>query len=185
MHTTASVDVFSGRQIFALARKWVGMTTSILPCPGRLSSWLMSVGVCAALVGLAACDVDQSDNGDAEFRGGELDLDSLKPGECLPLGEQITTATTEAWKLGAGLPKGIIIEDHLLLTSVFEDNVMLRVSGPAITDDDTLVTATATVLFNNPEIDDPCGFCDGLCVDGKCLMDLPTFAVTVEGICHD
>lgn len=156
------------------------MTNTTSPRLRSLSSTLLCV--CSMLFGLTACDPEQIDS-DAEFRAGDLDLDSLKPGQCLPLADELTTVTTEEWTIGAGVPKGIIIDDHLLLTSIFEDNVMLRISGPAGTYDDTLATATATVLYNSPELDDDCGFCDGLCVDGKCIMNLPPFAVGPEGIC--
>lgn len=160
------------------------MTTSTTVSLRRVNPWLLSFGVCSMLVGLTACDVDPSTTSDAEFRAGPLELDSLEPGECLLLDEGTASATTKKWTLGAGLPKGIIIDDHLLLTSVFEDNVMLRISGPASVDDGVLTSATATAIYNSPELDDPCdGFCDGLCVDGECYMNLPSFAVSLDGVC--
>jgi hypothetical protein len=134
------------------------------------------------LVVLAACDAEPLD---AEFRSGELELELLKPGQCLPLDDGLTSVTTQAWSLPLGLPAGIIIDDHLLLTSIFEDNVMLRISGPASTEGDVLIAEAATAFIDDPELDDDCGFCDGLCVDGKCLMDLPPFSVSRDGVCYE
>jgi hypothetical protein len=150
--------------------------------PPKLPSWLYA---CSLLAVLTACDVEPVD-ADTEFRAGELELELLKPGQCLPLDDELTSVTTEAWNLPLGLPAGIIIEDHLLLTSIFEDNVMLRISGPAATEGSVLTAATATAFYDDPELENEpdCGFCDGLCVDGKCLMDLPPFAVSRDGICH-
>lgn len=136
------------------------------------------------LVVLAACDAESPDV-DSEFRAGELELELLKPGQCLPLDDELTSVTTQAWSLPLGLPEGIIIEDHLLLTSIFEDNVMLRISGPASTEGDVLIAATATAFQDDPELDNDCGFCDGLCVDGKCLMDLPSYSISRDGVCYE
>jgi hypothetical protein len=147
----------------------------------KLCSWLYA---CSLLVVLTACDVEPLD-ADTNFRAAELELELLKPGQCLPLDDELTSVTTDAWNLPLGLPAGIIIDDHLLLASIFEDNVMLRISGPASTEGDVIIAAAATALYDNPEIDDDCGFCDGLCVDGKCLMDLPPFAISRDGICHE
>jgi hypothetical protein len=147
----------------------------------KLSSWLAA---CSMLVVLAACDVEPHD-GDAQFRAQELELELLEPGQCLPLDDELVSVTTDAWKLPLGLPAGIIIDDHLLLTSIFEDNVMLRISGPAGTEGDVLYAATATAVYDEPELENDCGFCDGLCVDGKCLMDLPPFAISRDGICYE
>jgi hypothetical protein len=157
------------------------MTHPNLTSRSKLSSWLPA---CMMLVVLAACEAEPLDD-DTEFRAGELDLESLERGQCLPLDDELTSVTTEAWKLPLGLPAGIIIDDHLLLTSIFEDNVMLRISGPASTEGDVLIAATATALYDEPELENDCGFCDGLCVDGKCLMDLPPYAISRDGICHE
>jgi hypothetical protein len=136
------------------------------------------------IVVLAACDVEPLDV-DADFRAAELELESLEPGQCLALDDELTSVTTHAWSLPLGLPKGIIIDDHLLLTSIFEANVMLRISGPAAAEGDVLIAATATALYDDPELANDCGFCDGLCVDGKCLMDLPPFSISRDGICYE
>lgn len=150
------------------------------PCRRLLASWLSA---CSLLVALTGCDTEPVDG--EQLRAAELDLEALEPGECLPLADEIASVTTGAWRIWPGVPKGIIIDDHLLLTSIFEDNVMLRVDGPASGEDDVLVVAAATVLYDDPDIEPDCGFCDGLCVDGKCLMDLPPFAITHEGICRE
>lgn len=157
------------------------MTHPTLTSGPKLSSWLYA---CSMLVVLAACDVEPLD-ADVDFRAGELELDSLERGQCLPLDDELTSVTTQAWNLPLGLPNGIIIDDHLLLTSIFEDNVMLRISGPASTEGDVIIAATATAFLDDPELEDDCGFCDGLCVDGKCLMDLPPFSISRDGICHE
>jgi hypothetical protein len=161
------------------AGEWgLTMTHPTLTSHPKLTAWLYA---CSMLV-LAACDVASLD-ADAEFRAAELELP--KPGQCLPLDDELTSVTTEAWSLPLGLPEGIIIDDHLLLTSIFEDNVMLRISGPAGTEGDVLIAATATAFLDDPELENDCGFCDGLCVDGKCIMDLPPYAISRDGICHE
>jgi hypothetical protein len=157
------------------------MTHTTLTSHPKLSSWLAA---CSILVVLAACDAESPD---ADFRAGDLDLESLERGQCLPLDDELTSVTTQAWSLPLGLPAGIIIDDHLLLTSIFEDNVMLRISGPAGTEGSVLTAAAATAWYDDPELENNCEeeFCDGLCVDGDCLMDLPPFAISRDGICHE
>lgn len=149
--------------------------------PRLLGSWLYA---CTMLLGITACEGEPLD-AETELRAGEIDLESLEPGQCLPLDEEISSVTTSEWTRWPGLPKGIIIDDHLLLTSVFEDNVMLRVDGPAVGEGDVLVVANATAIYDDPEIELDCGYCDGVCVDGMCIMDIPPFAITRDGICLD
>jgi hypothetical protein len=159
------------------------MTHTTLTSHPKHASWLAA---CSLLVVLAACDVESHD-ADAEFRAVDLELESLKPDQCIPLDDELTSVTTQAWSRPLGLPEGIIIDDHLLLTSIFEDNVMLRISGPASTEENVLTAAAATVWYDDPELENNCEeeFCDGLCVDGDCLMDLPPFSISRDGICHE
>ncbi|MEL6349929.1 MAG: hypothetical protein AAFV53_42900 [Myxococcota bacterium] len=51
-------------------------------------------------------------------------------------------------------------------TSVIENDIIFLASNIVI-EDDVMYAATASVSLNG----DDCGFCDGLCVDGKCIMD--------------
>lgn len=159
----------------------VSMTHTTFTSRPKLSSWLAA---CSMFAMLAACEAEPLD-GDAEFRSGDLELDSLERGECLPLDDELTAVTTQKWSLPLGLPAGIIIDDHLLLTSIFEDNVMLRISGPASTEGDVLTAQTATAFIDDADLENDCGFCDGLCVDGKCLMNLPPFSISSAGVCHE
>lgn len=157
------------------------MTHPTLTSRTKLSSWLAA---CSMLVVLAACDAESPE---ADFRAADLELDSLERGQCLPLDDELTSVTTDEWNLPLGLPEGIIIDDHLLLTSIFEDNVMLRISGPASTEGEVLIAATATAFYDDPELENNCEeeFCDGLCLDGECYMNLPPFAISRDGICHE
>ncbi|EDM77142.1 hypothetical protein PPSIR1_30706 [Plesiocystis pacifica SIR-1] len=140
------------------------------------------LSACSLLVGLSACGPEAL-GPDETFRG--VELEDLEPGQCAPLHEGIEAVTAEKWRVAKGLPEGIVIDDHLLLTSVFEDNVMLRVSGPATSEGEVLMVETATAIYNHPLLDDPCdGFCDGICIDGECYMNIPPYSVTVEGICY-
>jgi hypothetical protein len=140
--------------------------------------------LCSLLAPLVGCEAEPSDD-DLELRADELDLDSLEPGQCLALGDTLESVHAEIWTEWPGLPAGIIIDDHLLLTSIFEDNVMLRVDGPASQDDTTLVVGHATAIWDDPALEGGCGFCDGLCVDGKCIMDLPPFSIGRDGLCRE
>lgn len=140
--------------------------------------------LCSLLVPLVGCEAEPADD-DLELRADELDLEGLEPGQCLALGDGIESVQAEKWTQWPGLPAGIIIDDHLLLTSIFEDNVMLRVDGPASGEDTTLVVARATAIWDDPESEPDCGFCDGLCVDGKCIMDLPPFSIGRDGLCRE
>lgn len=171
------------RQVPAAAGKWLGtMTHAPIFARTQLHSWLCA---CSMLVGLAACDAEPLDDADTEFRAVRVELESLEPGHCLPLDDTLTSVTTGEWTLWPGLPKNIIIDDHLLLTSVFEDNVMLRISGPASTEGEVLTAASATALYDDPELENDCGSCDGVCVDGMCIMDLSPYAISSEGICNN
>lgn len=131
-----------------------------------------------------ACEAEPND-AEHEFRAESLDLDGLEVGQCLPLDDGIESVKAERWTRWPGLPAGIIIDDHLLLTSIFEDNVMLRVNGPASSTDASILVAEATAIWDDPELEPDCGFCDGLCVDGKCIMDLPPFSIGPAGICRE
>lgn len=158
------------------------MLHATLPARLRLRSRICA---CALLLGLSACDAEPSDDAAADFRADELDLESLERGECVALPDSLEQVRAEKWTLSPGTPS-IIVEDNVMyMYIVIEDDIMLRVGGSASVDDLELAVATATATYDDPELANDCGFCDGLCVDGKCLMNLPPFVIAREGICRE
>lgn len=143
----------------------------------------LSLYTCTLLVPLAACDAEREPDA-SELRGDTLDPDALEVGECVALPEAIESVYASKWTLWPTLPK-IIIEDNVMyLYIVIEDDIMLRVAGPEVGDDQLMVDS-AIAIVDDPELANDCGFCDGLCVDGKCLMNLPPFAIGREGLCRE
>lgn len=92
-------------------------------------------------------------------------------GECY-VTETVSLAA-ETWDIN----EGVEIEDadfseidgyRMLASSiVIEDDVIFSIAGDIIIEDDVMYATSVTVSLTS----DDCGFCDGLCVDGKCIMD--------------
>lgn len=143
----------------------------------------MSLSTCTLLVPLAACDAEGPSDA-SELRGDTLDPDALEVGQCVALPEAIASVYASKWTLWPTLA-AIIVEDNVMyLDIVIEDDIMLRVTTPEV-GDDQLIVDSAIAIADDPELANDCGFCDGLCVDGKCLMNLPPFAIGREGLCRE
>lgn len=166
------------RQIARERGEGPGMTTH-----ASLTRLALSLCTTTLLVPLAACDGEGPSDA-SELRGDTLDPDALEVGECVALPDAIESVYASKWTLWPTLAS-IIVEDNVMyLYIVIENDIMLRVAGPEVGDDQLMVDS-AIAIVDDPELANDCGFCDGLCVDGKCLMNLPPFSIGREGLCRE